>query len=99
MKMDVWSSAVQVACGLMQPLGTSLLVMPHMKRGGPPLFLYSRNNEGDRLHHPRYARMIKKRADELKIEAVLYMRGENDPPKGDARKAQLDFFFKHLNVN
>jgi len=46
------------------------------------------------VHHPRHAIAVKKRCDELGIEAAIVLR--ETPP--EERVDMLDFFFKHLQV-
>lgn len=100
--VERFSTRVAVAGGLWQPMGTDLLVMQHMRAGGPPLFMYTNAPPSDRLHHPKYAKMIKAKADNLRIPAVLYGGDKNDippPPAGvTPTVAQLKFFCKHLRV-
>ena len=101
-RVDRFSSSLAVVGGLMQPMGTDFLVMPQMRRGGPPLFLYTNCPPSDGVHHPKYAKMIKARADKLRIPAELYGGNRNDippPPEGEsALSVQLKFFCKHLGV-
>ncbi len=92
-----FSSTLQVVGGMNQPIG-SQLVMVHMRRGGPPLFLYTSAGNNDNVHHPKNAKMVKGVCDSVGIPAVMYIKGENPPPGGDAHGALLEFFFKHLGV-
>ncbi|MHC4503017.1 MAG: alpha/beta hydrolase [Planctomycetota bacterium] len=101
-RVDRFSSSLAVVGGLMQPMGTDFFVTPKMRRGGPPLFLHTNCPPSDGIHHPKYAKMIKARADKLRIPAELYGGNKNDippPPEGEsALSAQLKFFCKHLGV-
>lgn len=70
-----------------------------IRKGGSPVWLASSREDGavqDRghlLHHPRHAQAIKKRCDEVGVEAVLF-RGGNAGADGDL----FAFLFKHLGV-
>ena len=84
----------------LQPMGTETLVMRHMRKGGPALFIYTSAPNGDKVHNPKYAKMIKARADELGIPAQLVVVGKNDiPPEGETwLSLQVKFFCKHYRV-
>jgi len=93
------TSRLQVVGSHLQPMGTRSLAMRHMRKGGPPLFIYTRAPTGDRVHNPKYARMIKARADDLGIPAQLVGGKKNDippPPEGETwLSMQLKFFCKY----
>jgi len=76
--------------------------MRHMRKGGPALFIYTSAPTGDKVHNPKYARMIKARADELGIPAQLVGGSKNDippPPEGETwLSLQVRFFCKHYGV-
>ena len=86
----------------LQPIGTENLILRHMRRGGPPLFIYTSAPTGDKGHDPKFARMIKARADALGIPAQLVGGSKNDippPPEGETwLSLQVQFFCKHLGV-
>jgi len=86
----------------LQPMGTEGLVMRHMRKGGPALFIYTSAPNGDKVHDPKYAKMIKARADKLGIPAQLVGGGKNDippPPEGETwLSLQVKFFCKHYRV-
>lgn len=71
-----------------------------MDEDDPPLYLHNTSSltdpdgRGRVIHHPRHAIYLKKRCDELDIEAALVTR-ETPPEK---RVDMLEFFFKHLGV-
>lgn len=95
-RVERYSSTLQVCGALNQPVGTDQMVLPHLKRTGAPVFLYTFMK--DDVHHPDWAKKVKKHCDQKKIEAELYIRGEKDPPNNDPNTALLKFFFKHLKV-
>lgn len=66
---------------LQQPIGTERLILPQLKKGVPPLFIYQRSPLTDRVHHPKYAKMLKKACEEKGIACTLYGTGENGIPK------------------
>jgi len=86
----------------LQPIGTENLILRHMRRGGPPLFIYTSAPTGDKVHNPKYAKLIKARADALGIPAQLVGDSKNDippPPKGETwLSLQVKFFCKHFGV-
>jgi len=75
-------------------------MLGHMDPRDPPVYLSSGmpntrpEHRGHIVHHPRHAIAIKKKCDELGIEAAIVLR---ETPPGE-RVAMLDFFFKHLQV-
>ncbi len=96
------SSSLSVVGSHLQPMGTEVFALRYMKKGGPPLFIYTNARSSDSVHDPKYARMIKKKADELGIPAVLYGSNRNDippPPKGENwMDLQVEFFCKHFDM-
>ncbi len=96
------SSRPGVAISHMQPLGTDMLAEPFMDRGEAPLFIYSNAPSSDRLHHPKYAQLIRDRAKQLKIPCVAVGGGRNSLPKPAEGKTwldmQLEFCAKHLGL-
>mgnify|MGYP001156980357 FL=1 len=101
-KVGRYSSKVQVVGSLMQPMGTQEMIIGKMKRGGPPLYIYAHSQPSDAVHHPKYAKMMKAKADKVRIRCVLYGTGENGippHPKGkDPVESQFEFFCKYLKV-
>jgi hypothetical protein len=90
------SSLVSVVGGIQQPMGTDEMVKPLMKAGGPPLFLFTTAPESDSVHHPRYAKIMKAKAEDLKIPVELYGGPKNDipqPPAGETYSSLLLKFF------
>lgn len=96
------SSAVAAVAGIQQPMGTDELIVPHVKAGGPPLFLFTTAPESDAVHHPKNAKRLKALADELRIPAELYGGPRNDLPKPPAGESYsgllLKFFLKTLKT-
>ncbi len=74
--------------------------MRYMKRGGPPLFVYANSSASDKVHDPKYSKMIKQRADSLGITATLVGGGRNDIPTPVGNEnpfdLQVKFFAKYL---
>ena len=58
-----------------------MLVLPRMKRGGQPVFVYQRSGSDDEVHHPRYAHMLKDHCDSMKITCEVFGSAKNDLPK------------------
>ena len=78
------------------------MILPSMRASGPPLFLFTTAPESDSVHHPKYAKMMKSKADDLKIASEMYGGPKNDipgPPAGESYSSLLlKFFLKHLKV-
>ena len=94
------SSRPNVAISHMQPLGTDMLAEPFMDQGEAPLFIYSNSPSSDRLHHPKYAELMRDRAKQLKIPCIAVGGGRNSLPRPVEGKTwlslQLEFCAKHL---
>jgi hypothetical protein len=97
-----FTKSLTVVASHMQPTGTEGMVLRYMKRGGPPLFIYSNTPPSDKVHDPKYSKMIKAQADKLKIPAYLVGGGQNDipgPPDGEtAIGLQIKFFSKYFGM-
>lgn len=96
------SSVPTVVGSHFQPMGTEELIFPHVRAGGPPIFIYSNAPPTDSVHHPKYAKMMKAKADELKITAEMWGGNRNDLPamaSGETYASLLlKFFCTHLGV-
>lgn len=96
------SSTVAVVGGIQQPMGTDEMIKPLMKAGGPPLFLFTTAPDSDSVHNPRYAKIMKAKADDLKIPVELYGGPKNDipgPPAGETYSSLLlKFFCKNFGM-
>ncbi len=94
------TTQVLVVGSHLQPNPTD--AMRHMRKGGPALFIYTSAPNGDGVHSPKYAKMIKAQADELGIPAQLVGGSKNDippPPEGETwLSLQVKFFCKHYRV-
>jgi acetyl esterase/lipase len=97
--VDRLSKSLVVAGAHLQPMGTEA-ALRIMKKGGPPLFVYANSRSSDKVHDPKYSKMIKQQADELGIPAALVGGGQNDiptPPNDvDPLDLQVRFFVKYL---
>ena len=70
------------ACyGIAQPMGTDKLVLHRIRKGGPPLILYSRSGPDDKVHHPDNARMVKAKCDKVGIRCEMWGSKKNDLPQ------------------
>jgi acetyl esterase/lipase len=101
--VEKMSSTVAVVGSYWQPMGTDELVKPLMKAGGPPLILFSNAPPSDSVHHPKFAKAMKAKAEELKLTVELYGGPKNDipaPQNGETFSTLfLKFFGKQLGVN
>ncbi|MHC5053849.1 MAG: alpha/beta hydrolase fold domain-containing protein [Planctomycetota bacterium] len=100
--VDRFASSVSVVGSYWQPMGTEHFTTRIMRRGGPPIFIYSNAPPSDNVHHPKYPKMVKAAADRLRITSELVGGDKNDippPPKGEtATTLHLKFFCKYLGV-
>lgn len=81
----------------MQPMGTEFFVLPNIKKNSPPILIYQQNPLTDKVHHPKYAKMVKDTCDKKKSECILWGTGKNGIekiPKGKSQKAVMMDFFK-----
>lgn len=72
-------------------------MLAHMDADDPPIYLNSQGPDepdADIVHHPRHAKFVKKKCDELGIEAILVVR---ETPR-DERVEVIDFLLTHLRV-
>jgi acetyl esterase/lipase len=74
-----------------QPMGTDTLVMPAMSRCVNPIFLVQASAETDKVHDPKYARMLKAYVDKKKGIIELYGTQKNkiEPKMDEGRKMQF----------
>jgi predicted esterase len=81
---------------IQQPMGTPLLTIPYLRKGGPPIFVYNRSGRNDRVHHPDNALFVKKKCDLLGVECTAYgSKGSGLPvlPEGkEINDLAMDFF-------
>lgn len=86
----------------MQPMGTEGFVLPHIKKNSPPIFIYQQNPESDKIHHPKYAKMVKEKCDRKKSECILWGTGKNGieklPNGKNYKTALLEFFKEHWGI-
>jgi hypothetical protein len=91
---------VNVAGGLLTPVGTDALALRYASRGDPPVFQYNAIpfSKTRDVHHPKHAVAVKKRCDQMRIRSVLLLKDGKKPFKGDPVAEQAKFFFKYLGV-
>jgi len=81
---------------IQQPMGTPLLTIPYLRKGGPPIFIYNRSGRNDRVHHPDNALFVKKKCDLLGVKCTAYgVRGSGLPelPEGkNVSDLAINFF-------
>ncbi len=94
------SKSLVVVGAHLQPTGTEAMALRFMKTGGPPIFIFANSSPTDKVHDPKYSKMIKQHADKLKIPAMLVGGGRNDIPRppnnADPMDVQVVFFLKCL---
>jgi len=68
-----------------------------MSKDDAPLYVSNRTTRADDLNHdPRHAAALKKRADEVGLEAVVYAPSLGLSPAPGADVSLVEFFVKHL---
>ena len=81
---------------IQQPMGTPLLTIPYLRKGGPPIFVYNRSNRNDRVHHPDNALFVKKKCELLGVECIAYgVKGSGLPvlpADQDIQELAMKFF-------
>ena len=89
---------ISVMGSFQQPIGTAHFSLPHIKRSSPPIMIYQRSSTSDKIHHPKYAQMVKDTCDKKKAECVLYGTDANGLPKVPSGKSykevMLEFFLE-----
>ena len=89
---------VQSIFPIQQPMGTHLVTIPRLRKGGPPIFVYNRSGPKDRVHHPDNAIFVKRKCDSLGVECIAY--GVKDsglpvlPEGNDVNDLAMKFFQK-----
>jgi hypothetical protein len=58
--MNHCAEAIRSLFPIQQPMGTPLLTIAYLRKGGPPIFVYNRSDRNDRVHHPDNALFVKK---------------------------------------
>jgi acetyl esterase/lipase len=77
-----------------------------LSKGDAPLYVSNPlpgglppTDRGHLLHHPAHAAAVKKRADEVGVEALVYAKGAGvEPPEG-RRESMVQFFLRHLRAD
>ena len=88
---------------IQQPMGTPLLTIPYLRKGGPPIFVYNRSDRNDRVHHPDNALFVKKKCELLGVECTAYgVKDSGLPVLPEGQKASdlaMEFFRKTWKKN
>ncbi|WP_269540097.1 alpha/beta hydrolase [Cerasicoccus fimbriatus] len=71
--------SISFCIALEQPYGVHQ-VLPYIKKGGAPILLHTRASRLDLIHHPRNARAVQARCDEVGVRCWLYGTGHNGLP-------------------
>ena len=95
-------SDIKAIGSFMQPMGTEFFVLPNIKKSSPPIMIYQQNPTTDKIHHPKYAQMVKDACDRLKCECLLFGTGKNGIPKLPGGKSHkelmMKFFLEKLGI-
>jgi len=78
-------------------LRRSVDMLGYLTADDPPVCLITGGADvvpGDIIHHPRHAKAVKKRCDELGVEAVLVV--DETPPA--QRTSAIEFLLRHLKA-
>ena len=83
---------------IQQPMGTPLVTIPRLRKDGPPIFVYNRSGQKDRVHHPDNAIFVKRKCDSLGVECIAFgVKGSGLPvlPEGnEVNDLAMNFFRK-----
>ncbi len=71
---------ISAVYAIQQPIGTEQLMLNKVRKGGPPIMLYTSSSTKDRIHHPRYAQMVHDKCKKLGIYSELYGRNGSGLP-------------------
>lgn len=81
-----------------QPMGTPELILPVLRRDGPPIVLFTTSGPNDRIHHPDHARVVHDRCKKLGVVCRMYgskKSGLPTVPAGeDIHDKVMAFFYK-----
>ncbi len=86
-----------------QPMGTAELVLPYLKPGCPPVYIFQSSGTEDLLHNSKYASMLKEACDEKNVECQLWGSQKNGftrlPGGKSPTNLMMDFCFKVWKMN
>ncbi|WDE96469.1 alpha/beta hydrolase [Lentisphaera profundi] len=87
----------------MQPMGTHYFIKPQLvQKTSPPLMIYQASSISDKIHHPDFAKGLKKVCDQNQATCELFGSSKNDiqelPPETHHRTAIKRFLFKHWEI-
>lgn len=81
-----------------QPLGTAELILPCLKPGCPPVYVFQTSGADDLMHSSRNATMLKMACDEKKIDCQLWGNRKNGfaslPSGKSPTNLLMEFLFK-----
>ena len=85
-----------------QPYGTKYFVIPYIKKSSPPIMIYQDSPLTDKVHHPKYANMVKETCDKNKSECIIYGTGENSiqalPEGKEYKEVMMNFLFEKWSI-
>ena len=71
---------IRAVYATMQPIGTDLLVLRHIKRGGPPAIVYNASGPSDRIHPASSARQVLARCRKVGVYCEIWGTKANGLP-------------------
>ena len=71
---------VTAVYAMLQPMGTDMMVLPHIKRGGPPIIVHNYTGPDDEIHHVRFARMVGERCKKVGVYCEVWGTKANGLP-------------------
>ena len=84
-----------------QPKGTPLMTYPKLRKGGPPIILYTGSGLSDVIHHPDNAKLVHKRCKELGVKSAIHGSDQSGLPllsRRDIHNVVMKFFFESWNL-
>ena len=84
-----------------QPKGTPLMTYPKLRKGGPPIILFTGSGLNDHIHHPDNAKLVHKRCKELGVKSAIHSSDQSGLPLVSRREIHnvvMKFFYESWNL-
>ncbi len=82
----------------LQPMGTDMMILPHISRGGPPIIVHNFTGPDDEVHHVRFAKMVGERCKKVGVYCEVWGTKANGLPVlpvGETMDARvMNLFYK-----
>ena len=64
----------------LQPMGTDMMILPHISRDGPPIIVHNFTGPDDQIHHVRFAKMVGERCKKVGVYCEVWGTKANGLP-------------------